>query len=80
MEVEGFVYEKPSPTSDPSPWQWVPCTGREQHRLGDTKIGPDGGTYVWVPPGEFMMGTPEGQRRYGNERPQHKVGITKWFG
>lgn len=52
----------------------------EQHRLGDTKAGPDGGTYVWVPPGEFMMGTPEGAKDgYGNERPQHKVGITKGF-
>lgn len=80
-KFEGFVYEKSSPTSDPSPpGNGFPAPGREQHRLGDTKIGPDGGTYVWVPPGEFMMGTPEGAKDgYGNERPQHKVGITKGF-
>ena len=35
-------------------------------------IGPDGGTYLWVPPGEFMMGSEEGS---GNEKPVHRVRI-----
>lgn len=61
-------------------WITVSPRGGEQHRLGDTKTGPDGGTYVWVPPGEFMMGTPEETGDgYGNERPVHKVRITKGF-
>jgi formylglycine-generating enzyme required for sulfatase activity len=38
--------------------------------------GPDGGTYVWVPPGEFMMGSDDGP---ADERPKHSVRITKGF-
>jgi formylglycine-generating enzyme required for sulfatase activity len=35
---------------------------------------------VLIPPGEFMMGSPDSDElAYGNEKPQHKVRITKPF-
>jgi formylglycine-generating enzyme required for sulfatase activity len=43
---------------------------------GDEIVGPDGGTYVWVPPGEFMMGSDEER---DNAKPLHKKRITQGF-
>jgi len=43
---------------------------------GDEIVGPDGGTYVWVPPGEFMMGSDEER---DNAKPSHKKRITQGF-
>ena len=35
---------------------------------------------VWIPPGEFLMGSPDGERgRDGDEGSQHRVRITKGF-
>lgn len=45
-------------------------------RAGEEWTGPDGGTYVWVPPGEFAMGSEDG---YSDERPVHRVRITRGF-
>lgn len=39
-------------------------------------IGPDGGTYVWVPPGEFMMGADD---LSPDCQPIHGVRVTKGF-
>lgn len=43
---------------------------------GEEATGPDGGVMVWVPPGEFMMGSNDGG---DDERPVHKVRITQGF-
>ncbi len=43
---------------------------------GQEATGPDGGTYVWVPPGEFMMGSEDGDE---DEKPVHRVRITKGY-
>ncbi len=35
---------------------------------------------VWIPPGEFLMGSSENEKdRWDNERPQHRVTISKGF-
>ena len=35
---------------------------------------------VWIPPGEFMMGSPDSESgRFDNEGPQHRVKITRGF-
>jgi len=49
--------------------------------LGEEVPGPDGGLYVWVLPGEFLMGSPAGEGQ-DDERPQHLVRIRKglWLG
>ena len=44
---------------------------------GQEITGPDGNTYVWVPPGEFMMGSEAGYG--GAQRPVHLVRITRGF-
>lgn len=54
----------------PKPWQ-NPGT-----QVGQEIIGPDGGKMVWVPAGEFMMGSNDGGT---DEQPVHRVRITKGF-
>ncbi len=45
-------------------------------RAGQEIIGPDGGPMVWVPPGEFMMGSDDPNHR---ARPVHSVCLTRGF-
>jgi formylglycine-generating enzyme required for sulfatase activity len=78
------------------PWAGALADGaapwtREGTAAGQEIIGPDGGTYVWVPAGEFTMGTADEEAaaavkklgamelRLKNERPAHKVRITRGF-
>jgi sulfatase modifying factor 1 len=46
-----------------------------------TRVNPkDGLTYVWIPPGTFMMGCSPGDGEcYDDEKPAHRVTITKGF-
>jgi formylglycine-generating enzyme required for sulfatase activity len=48
---------------------------------GQTRVNPkDGLTYVWIPPGTFMMGcSPDDDEAYPDESPPHKVTITHGF-
>ena len=52
----------------------TPPTG--ELAAGTERIGPNGGVMVWVPPGEFMMGSENGEE---DEKPVHRVRITKGF-
>lgn len=52
------------------PWQ------RPGSRVGEEIIGPDGGRMVWVPAGEFTMGSNSG---HPDERPEHRVRLSKGF-
>ena len=49
---------------------------RDGSRAGDEITGPDGGTYVWVPAGEFMMGSEDD---HDDEKPVHPVRLTRGF-
>ena len=48
---------------------------------GTKKVNPkDGLTYVWIPPGTFMMGCSPGDNEcFDNEKPAHQVTVTKGF-
>lgn len=48
---------------------------------GTTKVNPkDGLTYVWIPPGAFMMGCSERDGEcYDSEKPAHQVTLTRGF-
>ena len=48
---------------------------------GTVKTNPeDGQLYVWIPPGNFMMGcSPDDKECDGDEKPAHQVEITKGF-
>jgi formylglycine-generating enzyme required for sulfatase activity len=56
------------------PWE------RPGTKAGEEITGPDGGKMVWVPPGEFMMGSGDDDKDAENwEKPAHRVQITKGF-
>ncbi len=52
------------------PWQ------RPGTRAGEEIVGPDGGRMVWVPAGEFLMGSADGA---ADERPAHRVRLSRGF-
>ena len=59
----------------PAPKAWeVPGT-----KVGDEITGPDGGKMVWVPAGEFMMGSNETTEFFADMAPAHKVKLTQGF-
>jgi len=60
---------------EPGPRPNTPAWEREGTSVGEQIVGPDGGTYVWVPPGEFLMGADD-LPRCG---PAHPVPITRGF-
>ena len=35
--------------------------------------------FVWIPPGNFMMGSPKEEKERRDNEPQHKVTLTKGF-
>lgn len=61
----------PAATAEGKPWLQPGETPGQEIR------GPDGGAYVWVPPGEFIMGSDSGFG--GEQKPAHTVRITRGF-
>jgi formylglycine-generating enzyme required for sulfatase activity len=56
----------------------------KEHAKGERRVHPrDGLEYVWIPPGDFMMGRVPGDavdaERYEVERPRHPVRLTHGF-
>lgn len=69
----------PTPPAQTAPVPTEPAAHPWEHEgthAGEEITGPDGGTYVWVPSGEFMMGSEDGGE---DERPVHRVQITTGF-
>jgi formylglycine-generating enzyme required for sulfatase activity len=59
---------------DAKPWE------QPGAKAGDEITGPDGGQMVWVPAGQFMMGSGDDDKdAHPDERPAHLVQITKGF-
>src|ERR1039457_467351 len=59
----------------PPPQAWEQA-GKQ---AGEEITGPDGGKMVWVPAGEFPMGTNVGGDFFADAKPVHQVRITKGF-
>jgi formylglycine-generating enzyme required for sulfatase activity len=68
----------------PSPMPVAPVIPPVTTAAGTRKVNPkDGLTYVWIPPGTFMMGCSPGDNEcFPDEKPAHQVTITKgyWLG
>jgi formylglycine-generating enzyme required for sulfatase activity len=58
-----------------------PVTSQSPVAVGATMVNPkDGSTYVWIPPGKFLMGCSPGDTECARtEKPAHEVTITKGF-
>jgi formylglycine-generating enzyme required for sulfatase activity len=73
----------------PLPASEIPATltSAPEHRAaigstpGEVRTNPaDGQPYVWIPPGEFLMGaSPDNKEAYPDEKPLHRVEITRGF-
>lgn len=70
-----------------APWvreSWTIAAGRDRYGLwADADIRGVVQRFRWIPPGRFLMGSPESEAgRYDNEGPQHWVTWTggRWFG
>ncbi len=57
--------------------------GAIEHKVGDPLMVDFGDgvkmDFVWIPPGEFLMGSPEGEMGRGSNETPHRVTISKGF-
>jgi formylglycine-generating enzyme required for sulfatase activity/serine/threonine protein kinase len=69
-----------SPRSDERESSSRTSPGLRQPRQGNIVTNSIGMKLVWIPAGEFMMGSPSNEQgRHSDEGPQHKVTISKGF-
>ncbi|GAB4201457.1 MAG: hypothetical protein Tsb002_38060 [Wenzhouxiangellaceae bacterium] len=67
------------------PWEWAAQVGVDDYGLwADLRIGSVPGFYRmrWIPPGRFMMGSPESESDREKDEQLHEVGLTQgyWLG
>jgi formylglycine-generating enzyme required for sulfatase activity len=86
IRAAGFEIIDTKPDVPPNPAVGsaaAPSAVTPQHifTAGSTKVNPkDGLTYVWIPPGTFLMGCSPGDGEcFSDERPAHEVTITRGF-
>jgi formylglycine-generating enzyme required for sulfatase activity len=73
---------RPAPVPDAKPpAARIDTNNPSARQAGTTMVNPkDGLTYLWIPPGTFMMGCSPGDSECDdNEKPVHSVAITKGF-
>ena len=60
---------------------WATAAGRDHYGLwADLELGGVAQRLRWIPPGRFLMGSPESEAgRYSDEGPQHPVTIERGF-
>jgi formylglycine-generating enzyme required for sulfatase activity len=69
----------PPATKIPSTATSAPANTTENYTIGSTMVSPkDGMTMVYVPAGEFLMGSPEGVGE-DEEHPQHTVYLDAYW-
>jgi formylglycine-generating enzyme required for sulfatase activity/serine/threonine protein kinase len=87
--IAWFLFPRPSPpVPPPSPPDFqvgpgqstAPDAGAAPQGKAATQTDPGGLTYLWIPPGTFEMGcSPEDSDCRNDEKPAHRVTITKGF-
>ena len=64
--------------TEPKPWEQTPASlgwGPDDRAYPDKEIvGPDGGKYVWVPAGEFTMGSTAEEREWAYQKARETFG------
>jgi formylglycine-generating enzyme required for sulfatase activity len=72
---------QPLQPKEPPPLENTNAAPVNTQRAGQTRVdSKDGLTYVWIPPGKFMMGCSPGDKECDkDEKPQHEVTITRGF-
>ncbi len=63
------------------PGSWASKTGKDEYgKWATVDVGSVTFRMRWIPPGRFMMGSPEGEvGRFEREGPQHEVTLTRGF-
>jgi formylglycine-generating enzyme required for sulfatase activity len=86
LELQGIrattvAVRPPAPKVLPTPVLVQPPPTPRGPAPGEVRTNPaDGQPYVWIPPGEFLMGaSPDDNEAYDWEKPQHRVEITRGF-
>jgi formylglycine-generating enzyme required for sulfatase activity len=78
-----YVLSRPSQSapSVPPAARSQPVLATQTYSAGETKVNPkDNLRYVWIPPGQFMMGCSPGDLECdGDEKPAHEVNISHGF-
>jgi hypothetical protein len=75
------VVQVATPAIIVAPPAWPQEIGGDTHgRWVRLRVGPVAQTMRWIPPGEFVMGSPESEKgRLEDEGPQHRVHFTTGF-
>jgi len=81
MQTQIIIDPSWHPLASGNPPTWASEWGQDEHGVFVAfTFGAVTQRLRWIPPGRFMMGSPEGEPgRYEDEVPQHKVHITKGF-
>ncbi len=71
----------PHPLVSGNPPAWARGWGQDRHGVfGDLRVGDVKQRMRWIPPGTFLMGSPESEAgRFDREGPRHEVELTEGF-